>query len=862
MTKYGLMTAIVFAACMQSAGTEVPRHLEEPTGEFLSTWLLCGPFPLSSPTAENENKEHLPGFETDFLREFGGQTNPKIKEGLRVPFEGGEAKWVRHVTETPYVNLDTAVSPGEEICAYAYCEVQSARRQACLLALGSNDGARVWINGEQVWDRVEGGQARVDDHLIPVLLRQGVNTLMIKIEERGGTWNFCCRLIPFGSDAIDKDRRVLFQIENSDEGVPVLRCLVHKARRGDIIKSAELTATLAREPDEVAWSGHWNGENEMPVRVDTTNYDRYVLTIDAELAGAVRHGVSLGFTAGRRVEHTLFKDGKTDYTIVLDKDASESERWAADELRHWLKEVSGADFPIVSDTSRTRTHEIIVGVNARSRALLGPDFSAPDDVDQSFTYRSIGPRILIWGGRQSGTMYGVLTFLEKEMGCRWYTPRVSVAPKRPAYAFTLLRHAESPGLRVRNVFYYEAFDPLWAARNKSNGLLSWGPIREQPGAVESYWRVHTFNNFVPPTEFFDEHPEYFSLIDGKRKSEHAQPCLSNPEVRRIIVKRALDDIRKDPHHLIYSVSQNDGYGPCECDKCQAIVRHEGSEIGPILLLVNQVAKAAEKEFPDKFIGTLAYVYSRKPPKHMRPRENVVIRLCSFECCRSHSLATCEINKAFLNDIQRWSKIASHLYIWDYVVEFSHYVAPLPNFYTLQPNIRLFRDRGAIGVMPQAAYQSRGGEFAELRAYLISKLLWDPDCDVDSVIDDFMYGYYGRSGQFVRAYFDLLQGRVNPERHIRQLRPNDPIFTDTFVRQADALFDQAEVVADNPEVRQRVEMARLPVMYVKCNRAPRDAKRDGTYARFKSIVEREEITHFSERGAPAVKAFFEEMDNIK
>jgi len=396
-----------------------------------------------------------------------------------------------------------------------------------------------------------------------------------------------------------------------------------------------------------------------------------------------------------------------------------------------------------------------------------------------------------------------------------------------------------------------------------NGTLGFSESKKQIGGTENYWAVHTFYPLMPPEEFFGKHPEYYSLIDGKRTHDHAQLCLSNPDVLKIITERIEKRMRENPEYLIYSVSQNDCYNPCQCEKCRAIVKREGSESGMIIWFVNQVAEAVEKESPDKFIGTLAYQYTRKPPKSIRPRNNVVVRLCSIECCFSHDFKSCPENRAFLDDLQKWSSIAPHLYIWDYVVNFSHYVMPYPNFRVLQSNIQTLRENHAIGIMEQAAYQSRGGEFAELRAYLISRLLWNPDTDDNKVIDDFMYGYYGRAGQLVKQHFDLLQNRVTPDTHIHLgLSPDDKIFSDEFVNEACRIFDQAKKVADNDEILKRVEMASLPILYLKCKRTPVLAKYDGTYADFCRIAEREGVTYYAEAGEAQRKAFRKSMENAK
>ena len=474
----------------------------------------------------------------------------------------------------------------------------------------------------------------------------------------------------------------------------------------------------------------------LPVNIDT--FAEYRVCAHAVFAGGQEVTTEQSFIAGKHVEHLLFQDGASPYTIVISADASESEQWAAQELQHWLAEMSGVELPIRNQRP-DEGPAIILGYGDSVKAAF-PDAPEPAASDESFRYCNDGPDLLIWGGRDRGTIYGVMSFLEREMGVRFYTPAVTVAPKKDAYAFVLLDHSEKPGVRVRNDFYYEAFDPIWAAHNRINGAMG---NRKQPGGVEAYWQVHTFYTLMPPKEFYAEHPEYYSLIDGERVHKDAQLCVTNPDVLRIFTERIKNVMRENPDYLIYSVSQNDWRNPCQCEKCQAIVDREGSQSGPIIWFVNQVAEAVEKEFPDKFIGTLAYSYTRKPCATLKPRHNVVVRFCSIECCFAHPFTECPENVSFVEDMEGWAEIAPHIYIWDYVVDFSNYIMPFPNFQVLKPNIQFFRDHNAIGIMEQAAYQSRGGASAELRAYLIAKLLWDPDtCDVEATINDFMYGYYG------------------------------------------------------------------------------------------------------------------------
>ena len=829
-------------------------------GEWLREWLLCGPVQLQTLPNNTPDGVHIPGFETDYLKEHGGERNPRIRAGQTESFPNGSAKWIRHTAPNSVVNLDKLISDTAFVLAYGYTEFTWPREETVILALGSNDGGRAWLNGEQVWDRPEARGLKVDDDQILVRLHKGRNSLLLKIEERGNKWEFCARLLSVDAARLEADQS-LFRIVNRADGGAGLRFLHPLSGIETLFSRLDLTITREGDPESVVWKGRWERQQEMSLPVSVDTYGQYNLKLTGVLNNGSGEWSSITpFAAGKRTQYQLFAKGSTDYTIVIGAQASESERWAAQELQRWLGEVSGAQFPIRTASEATGKRLIVVGFNQLTSALLGNTVREPAIEDESFVYHNAGPALLIYGGKQRGSMYGVISFLERELGCRWYTPRVSLAPRRERYVFTALHHREAPGVRVRNDFYFEAFDPTWAARNRMNGTMG---HREQPGGVEAYWGVHTFYQFMPPDEFFQNHPEYFSLIDGKRTWDRAQLCLTNPEVLRIVTERLRQAMRQHTEYLIYCVSQNDWLNPCQCDKCQTIAKREGSEAGPIIWFVNQVAAAVEKEFPTKYVGTLAYQYTRRPPLTERPRANVVVRLCSIEACFAHDFLSCPQNSSFVSDLQGWAGISPQLYIWDYVVNFNHYIMPFPNFRVLKPNIQTLRSNKAIGIMEQAAYQSRGGEFAELRAYVLARLLWNPDGEVEEFIDDFVFGYYGRSGQYVRRYLDLLHSRITANTHIHLgLRPDDSIFSDQFIREADRFFDAAEAVADSEEIRLRVEMARLPILYLKCQRSPLVSRYDGTYERFRSIVAREGITHYAESGPGHREAFNQKIESAR
>ena len=544
-------------------------------------------------------------------------------------------------------------------------------------------------------------------------------------------------------------------------------------------------------------------------------------------------GVLLLLQVSVRADNVLFKKGKSDYKIVVAKEASLSEKTAARELQDYLFEVSGARMPIVNDL-QTKGKKIIVGYVDGNKALK--DVAAPQKDDESFTYRSSGKDILIYGGAQRGTMYGVYAFLEKEFGIHWLTPKCTVIPHLDQWGFKNLDHSEAPAIGYRYSNYFVAnTSPAWSAHTKEN--MKWNPVESEYGDLEAYWSAHTMGMLVQVKEFFDVHPEYFCQRDGKRIS-YGQLCLSNPQVLNLCKERLAQKMRELPAYRIYSLSQNDNQLFCECSECKAIEERYGGHSGLMVWFVNQVADAVKDEFPDKYVGTFAYQYTRKPPVGIKPRNNVVIRLCSIECCFAHPLdAGCPQNEAFMDDIKRWAELAPHLFIWDYIVDYAQYIAPWPNFQVLGPNIEVFRKNKAIGIFEEAQYQSAGAEFDEMKAWTVNQLLWNPKQNVDSLVNIFISGFYGKAAPKIWEYYRLCQSLVMPDVHYGiYINAQHEIYSDEFTRRAFELLNEARQLSAGDEmISERVEQVRMQPLYLQCMRHFEESKSDGTWQEFVGLM---------------------------
>ena len=521
--------------------------------------------------------------------------------------------------------------------------------------------------------------------------------------------------------------------------------------------------------------------------------------------------------------------GQSPYRIVISQSASPSERRAADELQMFLEKICGARLPIMTDEEPPGGHEIILGSNAHLDATnIEVDLGGLGE--EGFVIHTSPPHLVIAGGRRRGTMYGVYAFLEEYLGCRWFTPTVSRIPRASRLEIGPIDERQRPVLEYRDAFFLEARDADWAARNRLNG--TWSLTEEHGGRVAFYPFGHSFWALIPPEKYFESHPEWFSLVDGKRtltgRYKRTQLCLTNEEVIQQVIRTVKEWIRDHPEAKILSVSQNDGPGGwCECENCAALEEREGgAHSAPIIYFVNRIAAAIAEEHPDILIDTFAYSYSRKAPKTLKPLPNVVVRLTTGACC-SHAIGDekCTLNADLREAITDWFRLTKRIYIWDYIVNFRQYLMPFPNLHILGPNIRFLVENGVRGIFEQGSGDVLTSDMAPLKAYLAAKLLWNPQYDEGKAIDEFLAAYYGDAARPVAQYLDLLRREVEGnDYHRLHVRPFEPSVCPSYLSpeimgEAARLFDEAEgLVAGDPERLLRVRTARLSMDYVKLSMA--------------------------------------------
>ena len=570
---------------------------------------------------------------------------------------------------------------------------------------------------------------------------------------------------------------------------------------------------------------------------------------------------------------TLAGDGHTDYVIVIPSAPTPQDQKAADDLALWLGEMTGAKFPIVPDSQQSRKTEISIGQTNRlektdlplAEAELGDEGYGIDVVDET---------IFLLGGRKRGAINAVYALLEEDLGCRWY-PTLNIEDGRPRPDPTANRIPHTRSLRFQPVprsyvppftyrapGYVNAYPPAWALRNRTHGAevpKKWG------GDVT--WRgfAHEMGRIVPASEYFEEHPEYFSMIDGKRTPR--QLCMTNPDVIRVLTENLLRRLRETPHVQFADVSPNDGGGHCTCSDCTALNEENGSPSGSQIYFVNRVAEGVEKEFPDVKLMTAAYMDSKNPPTNIRARKNVAIFLANdahswIKVLVPFTSGSWDFSQHYREAIIGWTKTCDTVLVWDYFTNFQHFLSPMPNLHVLEPSVRFYAEHNVRGVYMQGCYIT-SGEFAPMRTWVIAKSLWDPARNVDDLVQDFILGYYEEAAPAIIQYRALLDRVSTPERNnvnsicfsMTDAYPYAPFLTRDLIEQATAIFNRALKMQLTPEIRRRVEVAKLPITYVKLSKGgavtnePWYFQTDEDYStlleEFKAVVTREKTGFYAE-----------------
>lgn len=551
--------------------------------------------------------------------------------------------------------------------------------------------------------------------------------------------------------------------------------------------------------------------------------------------------------------YKIAENGESNFHIVNHRYSDETVRFAASELQKYLLKATNAAIPYFSDRCPMRGPEIRIGENVRGETKTVKGIHS-----EGFCIKGDGEHITITGKTSRGVLYGVYRFLEIFCNFRRFTKDIETIDTMNSLEIELDEITEEPAFDFRDAYFRNAFDGSFCAANNLNSSL--GDISKAKGGRMKWFNFHhSFCDLVPESLYFEEHPEYYSEIDGKR-TKNSQLCLTNPEVAKIAESTLRKWIESNPECVVFSVAQNDSMLRCTCPECMAVEEEEGSPAGPVIHFVNRLADAIKEDYPDILLHTFAYQYSLPAPKKAVAKDNVIVRLCSIDCRYDKPFEVLakenpEGSEAvFVNALKNWKSHANQLYVWDYAVNFENYLQPFLHFHTLAENIRFFKRTGVRGVLEQGNFAYGGGASCDdLKAYIIGRLLWNPDTDIDGEMNLFFTAVYGKeAGAFMKEYVSLAESACSSKPLSIYQNPDAEYITDELVEKADSIFKKAMNAAATDEQRRRIEREYLAIRFLQLTRMEMNApRRTELIEKFFDDVKRFGITEIMERASLAV-----------
>ena len=522
-------------------------------------------------------------------------------------------------------------------------------------------------------------------------------------------------------------------------------------------------------------------------------------------------------------------DGASEYSTIVypdglfvgdtDRETLELEG-AVEYLKSALESITSAQFNLLPCRNYADGKAFVLATDADCGASQG-----------GYRLKITEETISLLATDYEGLTCAVYAFLEEKLGCMFVARDYDYLPKLDTVYLDKQDYSFTPSVTWRYVYCDESDIPKDEDGNRSlYGNYRYSKLRLNGSGNNDWYRwVHTSFSYISPEEYFDEHPEYFSMYMGKRTYEQGpvsgQLCWTNEDVYKIISTKVLQEMRDNPDIHIWDISQMDtweskGKG-CACDACKAIDKREGSQMGSLLTFINRLADEVKKEFPDNYISTLAYNYSDEPPKNLKPRDNVIIKLCLMpgDCASSYAQPDGKYSEKGHDLVEKWGKVAKHIVIWDYNIDFHNYMMPFPVLDTLKANNDFYIENNVYGMFHQMS-ADKGGDFAELNSYVMARLMWDKDVDVQQLFNKFLTVYYKEAAPYIAQYYGLLRENVQKSGQQLYIYANPAQYYTSYLSPSNLddyldIFQEAEqAVSYDSELTNRVKLAKKGVLYVK------------------------------------------------
>ena len=520
-------------------------------------------------------------------------------------------------------------------------------------------------------------------------------------------------------------------------------------------------------------------------------------------------------------------------------------REGAEDLAKALSKTTGRDIRCYREGEEPKGGAAIYLGDTEAARAAGLDASSLPAL--GYRVRTERGRAFILAKTGTGAGYGVTGFVERNLPYRFLTVTgddpYAVEPNRtvPVYDET-----ETPA-----IYYRQLYTSRVPAKMHPRWQDAWQrfTIRRRyyavPDEIEGDDRIstlvphcHSMYKYVPPEKYFKDHPEYYSMNDkGVRvgvRNHGSQLCMTNPDVKDIVVREMLGYIEKDratdptDYPKIYDFTQMDSSPAlCRCPACRKVADkyarepgkyRTGGDAGLQLEFVNEITRRVRAKYPDVYVRTFAYVSTETPPKGgIRPDDHVIIWLCDLYGFSDHELPLVHpFNRPRCELVSGWAKLAKRFELWDYMLYGDNRDGggtggdfPEVNVDAIAADAKLFRDCGLSRMFMESEFHEQ--PFYWLHAYVMSACWWDPDADLERLVADYC-AVYGRGAAKMHEAIDLIRGLIRAEAPAEGtwFKRDLPWLTVANLERIRALFDEAYAQEVAGEARARIALAQASV----------------------------------------------------
>lgn len=535
-------------------------------------------------------------------------------------------------------------------------------------------------------------------------------------------------------------------------------------------------------------------------------------------------------------EIVFAENGRSEYSVVIPENASDAIVYAAEELTGNIEEATGAVLSVVSDSGVTfNPEEKVISLGETTvKQESGIEVSVGELTGDGYRIERYGNTVVICGGEDSGTAFGVYEFLSLQFGYEVYAADEIYIEKTDKALLKDFHVKDRPSFEGRDTDGLTDYNHELAYRlrirkwNSSDSRFDYGASRDWIGG-----HCHTFYSYISNDEngqYKKEHPEWFSAN---------QLCLTNEDMKKEFIKNAIGMIEDSPTGKYVNIAENDFSGFCNCSTCKDERDRYGMS-GYLIRFVNDIIEGIEEwreaEAPERDLKYVTFAYSSgtfNPPVKLDddgnyipldgsviPHEKLYIRLAPIDYCYSHALTdeSCTVNAGCAKALKGWKAITDRFMVWDYDVNYNHYFMFFDLYDNLQKNLVDYYNMGVTNIMRQSSTGSRVSSMCDLKLYLNAKLTWDITEDQETLTDAFMENFYKAGAPYMKQYLTMMRSylsvrdkenstgvhyqlydRVQPTLSTAQLWPK------RILEQAIELFEKAYAEYDKMEDRALAEV---------------------------------------------------------